>query len=115
MRSLASVSADECEYAVAQGELFHPLMASLRARLKKGVSRDECAALVVEASPLTLAEQEIQNDPMDSLHGLLAAGGPPTAERMAAARLGDIAILRSTTSSCKAVWWRKRRRCFSSR
>ena len=91
MCSLAGVSAEDYEEALAQGDLRHPLLASLRVRVKKGAGDRDFAALVVEASPLTLAEDDIPNGSMDALRGLLAAGGSLTPERMIAASLSDIA------------------------
>ena len=91
MRSLAGVSAEDYEAALAQGELRRPLLASLRVRVKKGTGDHDFAALVVEASPLALAEDDIPNGSMDALHGLVAAGGALTPERMIAASVSEVA------------------------
>ena len=90
MCSLASQTPEEYEAALGAGDLRHPLLASLRVRVKKATGDRAFAAIVVEASPLTLATDDIPNGSMDALHGLLAAAGPPLAERMVAARVGDI-------------------------
>ena len=91
MCSLAGATADDYTAQLAQGELRHPLLASLRVRIKKGTGNREFAAIVVEAAPLDLAEDDIPNDSLDALHGLLAAGGPPATERMVAVHISDIA------------------------
>ena len=54
-------------------------------------SRHLCA-LAVEAEPVDIAAGDIPNNSVGALHGLLAAGGPPGAERMIAAALADVSL-----------------------
>ena len=75
-------------------EIKHPLLASLRVRVKKaeGTNDSHVNTLVVEATPVSWdADAEIPNDSVDALHGLLATGGPPSSERLVAANLPEIA------------------------
>ena len=74
-------------------EIKHPLLASLRVRVKKGESTDDSYinTFVVEATPVCWdTDSEIPNDSVDDLHGLLATGHPPSSERLVAARLSEI-------------------------
>ena len=99
MCSLARQSAEDYASAVAQGELRHPLLASVRVRVKKGGAASDASAteqsrdlrvIAVEAEPVDLAVDDVPNSSVDALHGLLAAGGPPGTERMIAASLADV-------------------------
>ena len=77
--------------ALTAGEIRHPLMASLRVRIKKSTGDRDITALVVEAEPVSFdAGNDMPNDSVDALHGLLAAGGPPGRERLVATQLKDI-------------------------
>ena len=84
----------------SSGELRHPLLASLRVRIKKkGNNTDVAAAtehssasqeyalsaMIVEAEPCSL--EDIPNDSVDAIHGLLAAGPVLTGERFVATTL----------------------------
>ena len=74
-------------------EIKHPLLASLRVRVKKDPATDDSHVnlLVVEAMPVCWdADAEIPNDSVDALHGLLATGGPLSSERLMAASLSEI-------------------------
>ena len=87
---------DSAAYVAALNahEIKHPLLASLRVRVKKGESTDDSHinTLVVEATPVCWdTDSEIPNDSVDALHGLLATGGPPSSERLVAASLSEIA------------------------
>ena len=94
MCGLAGVTAEEYENAVATGDLRHPLLASLRVRVKKNSQGDgerrDVTVLVVEAEPADVPVHDIPNGCMDALHGLLAAGGPVGSERLVAAWLADV-------------------------
>ena len=90
MASLAAVDADSYTTALSTGELRHPLLSSLRVRVKKSTGDRDLTAIVVEAESLNLEAHDIPNDSVDALHGLLAAGGPPAAERLIAAHLPEI-------------------------
>ena len=75
-------------------EIKHPLLASLRVRVKKAQRPDDSHVntLVVEATPVSWTEgAEIPNDSVDALHGLVAMAGPPSSERLVAASLQEIA------------------------
>ncbi len=95
--SLAQLEgSDPAEYVAALNahEIKHPLLASLRVRVKKSGNADDTHmnALVVEATPVCWdADAEIPNDSVSALHGLLAVGGPPSSERLVAAKLQEIA------------------------
>ena len=110
IRSLAQQEdSDSAAYVAALNthDITHPLLASLRVRVKKGDSTDDndiyspppnkktvarLSTLVVEAMPVCWdTDSEIPNDSVDALHGLLATGGPPSSERLVAARLWEIA------------------------
>ena len=97
---------DSAAYVAALNthDIKHPLLASLRVRVKKGESTDDndiysprktvarLNTLVVEAMPVCWdTDSEIPNDSVDALHGLLATGGPPSSERLVAATLWEIA------------------------
>ena len=87
---------DPVKYVAALNadEIKHPLLASLRVRVKKSGNTDDSHInmLVVEATPVCWdAGAEIPNDSVTALHGLLATGGPPSSERLVAARLQEIA------------------------
>ena len=75
-------------------QVRHPLLASLRVRVKKNTQGDglqrDVTVLVVEAEPANVSVHDIPNDCMDALHGLLAAGGPVGSERVVAALLEDV-------------------------
>ena len=90
---------EEYKEAHKNGELRHPLLASLRVRIKK---RDDAqvtnatehdqknnnnliSATVVEAEPCEPAE--VPNDSVDAIHGLLAAAPELSADRLAAVPL----------------------------
>ena len=89
----------------ANGELRHPLLVSLRVRIKKksdtaqaeGAGADNSQpqhnstleALVVEVEPCSLTD--IPNDSVDAIHGLLAAGPALTSERFMASSLKKLA------------------------
>ena len=97
LASLAEEQTQEYEDSIANDELRHPLLASLRVRAKTKTKPSEPEAnatepsqpqhdnvlstIVVEAVPCTLTD--IPNDAVDAIHGLLA-GCPPTSERLAA-------------------------------
>ena len=75
-------------------EIKHPILASLRVRVKKSENTDDSHinTLVVEATPMSWdADADIPNDSVNALHGLLAMGGPPSTERLVAATLQEIA------------------------
>jgi len=98
----------EYKDAHANGELRHPLLASLRVRIKKKEqapssqgsdatehsqpsNENALSAIVVEAEPVDAKSmEEIPNDSVEAIHGLLAAGPAPTSERLAAAPLRDL-------------------------
>ena len=87
---------DSASYVAALNahEIKHPLLTSLRVRVKKGESTDDSHinTLVVEATPVCWdADSEIPNDAVDAWHGLLATGRPPSSERLVAASLSEIA------------------------
>jgi hypothetical protein len=87
---------DSVKYVAALNahEIKHPLLASLRVRVKKSENTDDSHlnTLVVEATPVCWdADAQIPNDSVNALHGLLAMGGPPSSERLVAARLQEIA------------------------
>jgi hypothetical protein len=86
----------------AAGELRHPVLSSVRVRIKKkgdGQSTIQSdatehsqpsdntilSAMAVEAEPCNWTE--IPNDSVDAIHGLLAAGPSATSERLAATTL----------------------------
>lgn len=102
MLQLAQLSNDqgqEYESQLANDELRHPLLASLRVQIK--LKTTDAAAtehsqtqqnrllsiVVVETMPCTA--NDIPNDSVDAIHGLLA-GCPPTSERLAAASLDNL-------------------------
>jgi hypothetical protein len=100
--------AQEYKDAHAAGELRHPVLASLRVRIKRkeGTPSTEppdatehsrpatgnaVSAIVVEAEPLhAQSMHEIPNDSVDAIRGLLAAGPALTGERLAAAPLENL-------------------------
>ena len=87
---------DPTKYVAALNahEIKHPLLASLRVRVKKSEITDHSHinTLVVEATAVCWgAAAEIPNDSVNALHGLLATGGPPSSERLVAATLPEIA------------------------
>jgi len=87
---------DPLQYVAALNadEIKHPLLASLRVRVKKSEKTDDSHinTLVVEATPVCWdADAEIPNDSVNALHGLQATGGPPSSERLVAATLQEIA------------------------
>ena len=87
---------DPVKYVAALNahEIKHPILASLRVRVKKSKNTDDSYinALVVEATPMCWdADAEIPNDSVNALHGLLAMGGPPSTERLVLATLQEIA------------------------
>ena len=60
-------------------------------RVKKSTGDRDMTALAVEAEPVGFgAGNEIPNDSVEALRGLLAAGGPAGSERLVATRLKDI-------------------------
>jgi len=80
--------------ALNANEIKHPVLASLRVRVKKAEAADDSHVntLVVEAAPVCWDEAaEIPNDSVDALHGLMATGGPPSRERLVAAGVAEIA------------------------
>ena len=80
--------------ALNADEIKHPLLASLRVRVKKSEKTDDrhINTLVVEATPVCWdADAEIPNDSVNALHSLQATGGPPSSERLVAATLQEIA------------------------
>ena len=88
------MDAEKYVAALNADEIKHPLLASLRVRVKKPEKTDnsDINTLVVEATPVYWdADAEIPNDSVNALHGLLATGGPPSSERLVAARLEEIA------------------------
>ena len=87
---------DALQYVAALNadEIKHPLLASLRVRVKKSEKTDDrhINTLVVEATPVCWdADAEIPNDSVNALHSLQATGGPPSSERLVAATLQEIA------------------------
>ena len=86
----------------SNGELRHPLLASLRVRIKKRKNRANAdgdatehtqhdsalEALIVEAEPCSLTD--IPNDSVDAIHGLLAAGPDLAGDRFVAASLKNL-------------------------
>ena len=88
---------------IANDELRHPLLASLRLQSKMKTKKSETDAnatepsqpqhddilstVVVEAEPCTLTD--IPNDAVEAIHGMLA-GCPPTSERLAAVPLDKL-------------------------
>ena len=95
MLSLAQYDSKE-EYlrALAANELRHPILASLRVRVKKAMKAEnssELTTVVVEAEPISWTESvEIPSDSIEAMHGLLSSTGPPASERLVAAHLEDI-------------------------
>ena len=116
----SSTSAATYQTAVAQGELRHPLMTSLRVRVKKNTGQSQIDATepsqgasqidATEPSQLgqahshstrdlaaivveaaPLSTADIPNDSVDAIFGLLAAAGPLTSERLVVATLADVA------------------------
>ena len=80
--------------ALNADEIKHPLLASLRVRVKKSEKNDDSHinTLVVEATPVCWdAEAEIPNDSVNALYGLQATGGPPGSDRLVAATLQEVA------------------------
>ena len=97
MQSLALCETkDEYLRALEAGELRHPLLVSLRVRVKQAIGDNphgagDVQALVVEAEPVSWGDgNEIPSDSIDALHGLLSSAGPPASERLVAAHLEDI-------------------------
>ena len=97
MLSLAQCEGvDSADYVarLENHDINHPVLASLRVRVKKGGATDDSRlnVVVVEASPVCWDEEaEIPNDAVDALHGLQATGGPPSSEVLVAANLHEIA------------------------
>ena len=88
----------------ANGELRHPLLASLRVRIKRNEKKDNAdtadgtaatehghtlSATVVEAKPCAYTEH-IPDDSIDAMHGMLAAGPQMTNDRLLAAPLQNL-------------------------
>ena len=84
----------------SSGELRHPLLASLRVRIKRKKDNTDVAAatehssvsqeygfsaMIVEAEPCLSGD--IPNDSVDAIHGLLAAGPVVTGDRLVATTL----------------------------
>ena len=110
MLSLAGLeptgTAEEYQTALASGGLRHPVLASVRVRVKRKTeaqsagradatehsqTSNDVSTVVVEAEPLNLAEApDIPNDSVEAIHGLLAAGSAPTSERLVATTLEDL-------------------------
>ena len=103
MLQLADLTLEE-EYKNmhANGELRHPLLASLRVRIKRkdgaaatehgeptNVHSHTLEALVVEAKPCAYTE-DIPDDSIDAMHGMLAAGPQMTNDRLLAAPLQNL-------------------------
>ena len=103
LASLADDQAKEYEERLANDELRHPLLASLRLQLQNKPQKRESeanatepsqtqpdnvlSAIVVEAAPCTFTD--IPNDSVQAIHGLLA-GFTPTSERLAAVPLDKL-------------------------
>lgn len=104
LAQLAEEGDQEYKDAHTNGELRHPLLASLRVRIKKKddaqgkegadatehsqqTNDNELSAIVVEAQPCM--PTDIPNDSIDAIHGLLAAA-PLSSERLAAATLQSL-------------------------
>ena len=107
MLGLAQLGPDESQIYKdqhASGELRHPVLASVRVRIRKATEHkaenDEQATsqtdatehrlsvIAVEAEPCTFTE--IPNDSVDAIHGLVAAGPAATSERLAATTLRNL-------------------------
>ena len=80
--------------ALAGNELRHPVLASLRVRVKKSIKSEggsDITTVVVEAEPVSWTDSvEIPSDSINAMHGLLHSTGPPASERLVAAYLEDI-------------------------
>ena len=103
LASLDDDQAEEYEQLLANGELRHPLLASLRLHLqskpKNATEPSESqessqtqqenllSAVVVEAAPCTFTD--IPNESVQAIHGLLA-GATETSERLAAVPLDKL-------------------------
>ena len=103
LASLADDQANEYEHRLANDELRHPLLASLRLHLQNKPRKRESetnptefsqtqsdnvlSAVVVEAAPSTFTD--IPNDSVQAIHGLLA-GSTQTSERLAATSLDKL-------------------------
>ena len=103
LASLADDQKEEYELRIANDELRHPLLASLRVHLqskpKNGTEPSESqessqtqqenllSAVVVEAAPCTFSD--IPNESVQAIHGLLA-GATETSERLAAVPLDKL-------------------------
>ena len=82
---------DTYQSELAAGNIRHPLLASLRVRIKKSTGERDMTALVVEAEPVFLnANFDFPNDSIQAIHTLVTAAGPPCSERLVAAQLQDI-------------------------
>ena len=110
MLGLAQLGPDESQIYKDQhtnGELRHPVLASVRVRVQKRKEATEHKAendeqgtfqtdatehrlsvIAVEAEPCTFTE--IPNDSVDAIHGLVAAGPATTSERLAATTLRNL-------------------------
>ena len=103
LASLADDQAQEYEQLLANDELRHPLLASLRVHMQSKTQKNESesndtepsstqpdnvlSAIVVEAAPCTFTD--IPNDSVHAIHGLLA-GSTQTSERLAAVSLNQL-------------------------
>ena len=109
----AGTALNDYQVALDAGEIRHPILASLRVRIKRNPhTQTETAAeatepgedaspkravrdfqaLVVEAEPYTHNDSHgIPNDAIDGILGVLAAGAPLTSERLLAVALADLA------------------------
>ena len=101
LAQLADGQAQEYEELLANDELRHSLLASLRLQIKSKKTGPDAAAtepsqtqrenvlsaVVVEAMPCTFTD--IPNDSVEAIHGLLA-GRPQTGERLAAVPLDKL-------------------------
>ena len=109
----AGTSLNDYQAALQAGEIRHPILASLRVRIKRNLhTQTETAAegseagedasskravrdfqaLVVEAEPHTHNDSDdIPNDSMNAILGLLAAGEPLASDRLLVVALADLA------------------------
>ena len=104
LASLGEGQEEEYEHQLASDELRHPIVASLRLRIQSKPEKHESdatatehsqtqssnllSAVVVEAQPCTFTD-DIPNDAVEALHGLLA-GPPQDSERLAVVPLDKL-------------------------
>ena len=99
-----TTSVEDYTSEVTQGNIRHPVMATLRVRIKKAAPvaenldddtpakhRASITALVVEAEPMDFtSDNGIPSDALHTMGALLAAGGTSSSERLLAATLDDL-------------------------